>query len=133
MGLQNFLAISASGIVKTSRLYHNREWAKRTEFTVGINNVKWERLIYPCKILMPPLHITLGLIKQFVKVLNKEFAKIKHLREYFKKLSEANVMAGVFVWPNIKKTLNCEKIFKKNSPRQKVKLRTTSLERLLVL
>ena len=43
--------------------YHRKDWPQRTEFSVGKSNVKWEPLIEPQKVLMPPLHIKLGLIK----------------------------------------------------------------------
>ena len=44
---------------------------RRTEFSVGNSNVKRDPLIDPSKVLMPPLYIKLGLIKQFVKSLDK--------------------------------------------------------------
>ena len=55
----------------TYAYYHRRIWPKRTEFSVGKSNVKWGPLIDPSKVLMPPLYIKLGLIKQFVKSLDK--------------------------------------------------------------
>ena len=62
---------------------------------------------------MPPLHIKLGLMKQFVKDLNKESAAFKHLRKYFPKLSEAKIKAWVFIVPQIKMIINCEEFLKK--------------------
>ena len=49
----------------------------------------WEPLVDPRIALMPPLHIKLGLMKQFVKALNQESAAFKYLLEFFPKLSEA--------------------------------------------
>ncbi|KAK3882315.1 hypothetical protein Pcinc_013307 [Petrolisthes cinctipes] len=40
---------------------------------------------------MPPLHIKLGLMKQFVKALNQESAAFKYLLEFFPKLSETKI------------------------------------------
>ena len=37
--------------------YHRTDWPQRTEFSVGKSNVKWEPLIEPQKVLMPPLNI----------------------------------------------------------------------------
>src|ERR1700743_2140370 len=54
-----------------------------------MNNVKWEPLIDPRKVLVPPLHIKLGLIKQFVTALDKESAAFKYLQDLFPQLSEA--------------------------------------------
>jgi hypothetical protein len=92
----------------TKAHYHRRNWPQRTEFTVGKDNVKWEPLLDPRKVLMPPLHIKLGLIKQFVTALDKDSAAFKYLQDFFPKLSEAKVSAGVFVGPQIKKILQCK-------------------------
>ena len=58
------------------------------EFSVGKSNVKWKPLIEPQKVLMPPLHIKISLIKQFVTALHKESAAFKYLQVLFPKLSE---------------------------------------------
>src|SRR6218665_3992194 len=55
----------------TKAHYHRKDWPQWTEFSVGKSNVKWEHLIEPHKVLMPPLLIKLGLIKQFVTALDK--------------------------------------------------------------
>ena len=44
---------------------HRRIWPKQTEYSIGYSNIKWDPLIDSTKILLPPLHINLGLIKQF--------------------------------------------------------------------
>ncbi|XP_061412718.1 uncharacterized protein LOC133345765 [Lethenteron reissneri] len=88
----------------TKAHYHRRDWPQRTEFSVG-RNVKWEPLVDPQKVLMPPLHIKLGLMKQFVRAVDKESATFKYLQDFFPKLSEAKVKAGAFVGPQIKKIL----------------------------
>ncbi|XP_058862618.1 uncharacterized protein LOC131704953 [Acipenser ruthenus] len=93
--------------------------SKRTEFSVGRNNVKWEPLVDPRKVLMPPLHIKLGLMKQFVRALDKESAAFKYLQDFFPKLSEAKVKAGVFVGPQIKKILECNEFPKKLTSKEK--------------
>jgi hypothetical protein len=75
---------------------------------VGKNIVKLEPLVDPRKVPMPPLYIKLGLMKQFVTALDKESAAFEYLRDFFPKLSEAKVKAGVFVGPQIKKILECK-------------------------
>ncbi|KAL6477291.1 hypothetical protein MHYP_G00131260 [Metynnis hypsauchen] len=97
----------------TKAHYHRRDWPQRTEFTVGKDNVKWEPLVDPCKVLMPPLHIKLGLIKQFVRALDKESRAFNYLQDLFPKLSEAMIKAGVFVGPQIKKIIECSEFPKK--------------------
>jgi hypothetical protein len=103
----------------TTSHYCKRIWPERSEFTVGRNNVKWEPLVDPQKVLMPPLHIKLGLMKQFVTALDKEKAAFKFLQGFFPKLSEAKVKAGVFVGPQIKKILECKEFPKKLTRVQK--------------
>lgn len=103
----------------TKTHYHRRDWPQRSEFTVGVNNVKWEPLMDPQKVLMPPLHIKLGLIKQFVKALDKESAAFKYLHDLFPKLSEAKIKAGVFVGPQIKKIMESEEFPKMLSRKEK--------------
>ncbi|XP_058848577.1 uncharacterized protein LOC117424572 [Acipenser ruthenus] len=103
----------------TKAHYHRRDWPQRTEFSVGRNNVNWEPLVDPRKVLMPPLHIKLGLMKQFVRALDKESAAFKYLQDFFPKLSEAKVKAGVFVGPQIKKILECNEFPKKLTSKEK--------------
>lgn len=85
--------------------YHQRDWPQRTEFSLGKCNVKWEPLVEPHKVLMPPLHIKLGLMKQFVIALDKESPAFTYLKNIFPKLSEAKIKAGIFVGPQIKKVM----------------------------
>jgi hypothetical protein len=99
--------------------YHMRNWPQRTEFSVGRHNVKWEPLVDPQKVLMPPLHIKLGLMKQFVTGLDKESSAFKYLQDFFPKLSEAKVKAGVFIGPQIKKIMECNEFPKKLTCKEK--------------
>ena len=57
------------------------------------------------EILLPPLQIKLGLIKHFVKALDKEPEAFKQLVTAFPKLSEANIKGGIFGGPQIKKLM----------------------------
>lgn len=88
--------------------YLKKVWPARKEFTIGKYNVQWEPLVPPEKVLMPPLHIKLGLMKQFVKKLNTESAAFKYLQKMFPKLSPAKVKGGIFVGPQVRKVMKCE-------------------------
>jgi hypothetical protein len=99
--------------------YVKRNCPERSEFTVGQNNVKWQPLVDPRKVLMPPLHIKLGLMKQFVTALDKEKAAFKFIQNFFPQLSEAKVKAGVFVGPQIKKIMESNEFPKKLTKVQK--------------
>ncbi|XP_076030793.1 uncharacterized protein LOC143018986 isoform X1 [Oratosquilla oratoria] len=63
----------------------------------------WEPLADP-SMLMPPLHIKLGLMNQFMKAFNQQSATFKYLL-FFPKFSEAKIKGGIFVGPQIKKVL----------------------------
>ena len=51
--------------------YKKQKWPERSSFKPGSKNILQKPLVDPTKILLPPLHIKLGLMKQFVKSLNK--------------------------------------------------------------
>ena len=51
--------------------YVNKLWSKQTSLTPGEKNVVNPLLILPEKIYLPPLHIKLSLMKNFVKIMVK--------------------------------------------------------------
>ena len=57
------------------------------------------------KIIFPPLHIKLGLMKQYVKALSKEGDCFRYLCAAFPELSEEKLKAGVFDGPQIRKMI----------------------------
>ena len=95
----------------TTAHYHRRICSKRTEYSVGYGNIKWDRFIDLNKILLPPLHINFGFIKQFVLALDKNSDAFKPLQNFFTKISAAKIEAGIFVGPQIRKILDCNEFF----------------------
>lgn len=85
--------------------YTRKEWPVRTELVPGTKNVIRENLVPRERVLLPPLHIKLGMMKQFVKALNKEGEGFKHLQQIFPALSEAKLKEGIFVGPDIRKLM----------------------------
>ncbi|GFV38650.1 uncharacterized protein TNCV_4412041 [Trichonephila clavipes] len=59
--------------------YVKQTWPIRKALIPGVKNVERQSLVDPKKILFPPLHIKLGLMKQFVKALDKEGECFKYL------------------------------------------------------
>lgn len=57
------------------------------------------------KVLMPPLHIKLGLVKNFVKALDNDSDAFRYLCNKFPELSYAKVKEGVFIGPQIRKVM----------------------------
>lgn len=48
-----------------------KHWPKRQNLEPGTKNIIRNILVEPQKILLPPLHIKLGIMKQFVKAIDK--------------------------------------------------------------
>jgi hypothetical protein len=51
------------------------------------------------KIYLPPLHLKLGLIKIFVKVMNKEGEGFDYIRQKFACISKVKIKESIFVIP----------------------------------
>lgn len=87
----------------TTGHYYRQDWQQQTKFSVDRNNVKWEVLLDPEKVLLPPLHLKLCLINQFVTAPDKDSADFKYFQDFLSKLFVAKVKASVFIEPQIKK------------------------------
>jgi len=66
-----------------------------------MKNVINKPLIEPSKFLPPPLHIKLGLIKNFVKALGVKGPAFTYLCAKFLRLVYEKEKAGVFIGPQI--------------------------------
>ena len=91
--------------------YENINWPTRKELTPGMYNVIEEPLECRENVLPPPLHVKLGLVKQFVKALDFEEV-FQEIRSMVSRLSEAKIKGGIFVGTQIN-TLLKSKIWKK--------------------
>jgi hypothetical protein len=74
-----------------SQPWTQKQWLSRVALKPGVKNVVRDSLIDPKKVLLPPLHIKLGLMKQFVKALPKERECFKYLCKKFPGLSDAKL------------------------------------------
>lgn len=86
----------------TDKHFIVKEWGKRENYTPGASSVKYVPLVDPNKVLLPPLHIKLGLMKNFVKGLDKNASAFEYLRSIFPKISESKLKEGIFVGPQIR-------------------------------
>ncbi|KAK4871575.1 hypothetical protein RN001_015699 [Aquatica leii] len=82
--------------------YVKKDWPTRVKFNVGTHNVIRIPLIQPSKYLLPPLHIKLCLIKQYVKALDKNGDCFQYLKEKFPAISDAKLKEGIFNGPQIR-------------------------------
>lgn len=84
-----------------------KSWPKR-ELVVGQHNVLKDALVPIEKILLPPLHIKLGLVKQLIKALDKEGACFKYIVSKLPSVSIQKLKAGVLDGPQIRRLINDE-------------------------
>lgn len=102
MDTQSFHAFFVNGtVVIVNKITLKKEWPKRNTLVPGIKNVERKSLVDPKKILLPPLHIKLGLMKQLVRALPKEGECFQYLCAQFPGLSDAKLKEGVFVGPDL--------------------------------
>ena len=59
--------------------YSKQDWPARKSLEPGIMNVKIQPLVEPSKILLPSMHLKLGLMKNSVKAMNQEAAAFTYL------------------------------------------------------
>jgi len=71
--------------------YANKLWLKRTSLTPGEKNVVSPPLVLPEKIFLPPLHINLGLMKNFVIGMDKTGRGFEYLRNKFPNVRDAKI------------------------------------------
>jgi hypothetical protein len=88
-----------------SQHWAQKDWTPRISLEPGSKNILRKSLVDPKKILLPPLRIKLGMIKQSVKALPKTENCFKYLCKKFPYLSEAKLKDGVFVGPDIRKLM----------------------------
>ena len=79
--------------------YVVKNWPPRQDLTPGFHSVLNSPLVERSKILLPPLHIKLGLAKQLVKSLKPTSCAFRYIRQMFPSISEAKVKGDIFVEP----------------------------------
>lgn len=68
--------------------YEQREWGIRKRFVIGEKNIMNTQLVSPDNIILPALHLKLGIAKQFLKKLDRSSEAFKILRDFFPEVSE---------------------------------------------
>ena len=105
-GIQGFHAFCVCATLELmANIYRQRDWPVRETFTPGVCNVKADSLVNPRYILLPPLQIKLGLMKNSVKALNKNGQSFRFLQTKFPYVSDTKFCAGVFNGPQIRELM----------------------------
>jgi hypothetical protein len=71
--------------------YVNKLLPKRISLTPGEKNVISPPLFLPEKIYLPPLHIKLGLMKNFMQGMDKTSREFEYVRNKFPNVSDAKI------------------------------------------
>ncbi|MEL7307752.1 MAG: hypothetical protein AAGK05_07670 [Pseudomonadota bacterium] len=77
-------------------------WPVRETLQRGMPNIVNDPIVCRDRIIFPPLHIKLGLMKQFVKALSSESECFHHICRVLPGLSFEKIKAGVFDGPQIR-------------------------------
>ena len=90
--------------------YEKMHWPTWEELTPRMYNVISEPLVSREKVLLPPLHIKLGPVEQFVKALDFEGEVFQEIRSMFPRLLDAKIKGGIFVGSQKSKMLKSESL-----------------------
>ena len=86
-----------------------KHWVKKNwlarDLAVGDKSIIYEPLVSWDHIILPPLHIKLGLMKQFVKTLDKHGDCFNYIVKKFPGRSMEKMKAGIFAGPQIRKLI----------------------------
>lgn len=97
------------------KLKYTKKYKERLEYVIKEFGVKFNPLIKKEKIIIPPLHIKLGLFTKFLKTIN--INAINYLNDnLFTKLSEDKLDNGILNGPDINKLINDKNFRLKLSP-----------------
>ncbi|GAB0089264.1 hypothetical protein DMENIID0001_037820 [Sergentomyia squamirostris] len=86
-----------------SEHYVRKEWPPREDFEVGKYSIIETIVVPPGKVLMAPLHVKLGLVKNFLKTLKTDSEAFTHYRRLFKELSDGKAHECNLTGPQIRK------------------------------
>ena len=82
-----------------------KKWPVPEQLKVADKNVIHVQFVPREKIMFPPLHIKLGIIKQFIKALDKTGQCFQHISSVFPALSNEKLKAGILDGPQIRKLI----------------------------
>jgi len=82
-------------------------------------NIVHDPMVSREKIVFPPLHIKPGLMKQFLKALDRDGDCFQHIVSAFPKLSFDKIKVGVFDGPQIRSLARDEEFVNKMNDKEK--------------
>ena len=92
-------------------------WPTRQSPQIGRHNVHHQPLVSSANVFLPPLHIKLGLMKNFVKAMDQEGDGFKFFKDFFgAHKSDAKLKVEIFVDPEIRKLMPNEEFDSRLNP-----------------
>lgn len=90
--------------------YDFRGWEARGEPQIGEKNVIRKALVPKENILLPPLHVKLGIVKSFIKTIAQrpEVVPVLYSQIYKEKISVDKIKNGTLNGPDIRKLISTE-------------------------
>lgn len=76
--------------------YNKHDWPQRETVKLRKNNIVENPLVSIDKVLLPPLHIKLGIVKNFIKALNPDGNSFNELCRIFPRLSSMKIKEGLY-------------------------------------
>ena len=76
--------------------YVRQEWPLRQGLRPRLHNIQFHFLVEPNKILVPSLHIKLGVMKNFMKAMDRKGCVFIFLQEKFSRISMEKLKSGIF-------------------------------------
>ena len=89
--------------------YAVKVWPPRQSSQIGKHNIQHQPLVNSAHVLLLPLYIKLGLMKNFVKAMDRDGGIFKFLKDFFgAETTDVKLKDGVFVGPEIRKLMQNE-------------------------
>ena len=89
----------------TDQHWIKKDWPAREDLAAGNKNNVNEPVLNRNRIILPPLHIKLGLIKQFVNALDKDDDCFNYITKSFPGLSMEKLKTNFFDGSQIRKLM----------------------------
>lgn len=102
-----------------ANFWSKNEYPKREKLKKGEFNIVNKPLVKMEKIIVPPLHIKIGLMTVFVKALDPNGRCVKAIKNKFKRLSEMKLANGIFNGSQIRKLFKDKKFLTSMTKKEK--------------
>lgn len=83
-----------------------REWPCRKQLPPAQKNTANDSFVNPQKIFLPQFHLKLGMMKNYVKAMNRNGESFRYLVQTFPRIHDAEIKEVIFVGPQINEIRN---------------------------